>query len=204
MAQAQGSWEKGDIAERRQDYATAFKEWLPLAKQGDIRAQNALGILYSEGHPGIPKNDKEALRWFRLAAEQGDALSQDNLGLFYLTGRGCQKDFKKAARWYRLSADQGEDDAQVATGVMFGNGYGVPQDDVQAYMWFTLAIASTQRHGYPPEVLQIALNRATRDRDIVARGMTQNQIAEAQRLAREWKPKTNRASCIVYPKLCGR
>ena len=60
---------------------------------------------------------------------------------------------------------------------MYGNGRGVPQDDVQAHMWFNLA--ASRSTGEDRET-------AVRNRDIVAGRMDPTQIAEAQRLAREW------------------
>ena len=60
---------------------------------------------------------------------------------------------------------------------MYANGEGMPQDYVQAQMWFNLAAAQ-------------GAEQARRNRDWVAQRMTPGQIAEAQRLAREWKPKS--------------
>ena len=78
-------------------------------------------------------DNKEAVKWFRLAAEQGDAEAQINLGVMYETGRGVPKDDKEAVKWYRLAAEQGDADAQFNVGVMHHNGTGVPQDFVMAY-----------------------------------------------------------------------
>ncbi len=102
-APAWADFKAGKEAYLRGDYATALKEWRPLA-------------------------------------EQGDALAQYNLGVMYFMGRG------------------------------------VPQDDVQARMWLNLAAAQ----GHEP---------ARKYRDRLAEVMTPAQVAEAQRLAREWKPK---------------
>ena len=66
---------------------------------------------------------------------------------------------------------------------MYENGLGVPQDYIQAHMWFNLAAASG--------VADMA-NRATKQRDLIAGNMTPEQISEAKRLAREWKPKRNK------------
>ncbi len=79
-------------------------------------------------------------------------------------------------RWYRKAAEQGYAPAQYGLGAMYGNGYGVPQDYVQAHMWFNLAGAQREK-------------QAVKSRDIVAKRMTPAQIAEAQKLACEWKPK---------------
>ncbi len=80
-------------------------------------------------------------------------------------------------KWYRKAAEQGNADAQTTLGVMYANGEGVPEDFIQAHMWFNLAAAQGNELG-------------RENRDIVAERMTPAQVAEAQRLAREWKPTT--------------
>ena len=63
-------FEKGLTAAQKGDFATALREWTPLAKQGDTDAQFNLGIMYDNGQ-GVPQDDKIAVKWYRLAAEQG-------------------------------------------------------------------------------------------------------------------------------------
>ncbi len=75
----------GKDAYLRGDYATALKEWRPLAEQGNAIAQNNLGLMYNNGE-GVPQDYEEALRWYRLAAAQGNAIAQNNLGLKYAKG----------------------------------------------------------------------------------------------------------------------
>ncbi|MGI9346414.1 MAG: tetratricopeptide repeat protein, partial [Gammaproteobacteria bacterium] len=62
------------------DYKRAFPVCSRAAKQGDVFAQFGLGGMYANGE-GVPKNDREAVKWLRLAAEQGDAKAQFNLGV---------------------------------------------------------------------------------------------------------------------------
>ena len=119
----------------------------------------------------------EAAKLYRLAADQNNAKAQFNLGLMYTLGHGIPKDYAKAMKLYRLAADQGLTDAQYNLGIMYKDGDGVPKDYVSAYMWFNLSSAK----GDPA---------ATKLRDAVAEKMTPAQIAEAQKLAREWKPTT--------------
>ena len=76
----------------------------------------------------------------------------------------------------REAAEQGDAEAQFNIGVMYDNGRGVPQDDAQAHMWFNLAGARGHE-------------KAREARDAVRARMTPEQVAEAQRLAREWKPR---------------
>ena len=109
-----------------------------------------------------------------------DAFAQFSLGVAYGSGRGVPQDDAEAARWYRLAADQGNTDAQSDLGVMYANGDGVPQDDVQTHMWLNLAASGAPRE---PRVLR---DTAVRNRDLVAGRMTPDQLADAQRLAREW------------------
>ena len=76
------------------------------AEQGDATAQFNLGNMYANGE-GVPQDDPEAARWFRLAAEQGLASAQFNLGVMCANGEGVLKDNAEAVRWYRLAAEQG-------------------------------------------------------------------------------------------------
>ena len=71
-------FQRGKDAYNQQDYATALREWKPLAEQGPARAQHNLGVMYNEGK-GVPQNDKTAVKWYRLSAEQRDARAQENL-----------------------------------------------------------------------------------------------------------------------------
>ena len=67
--------------------ALDFEETTALAEQGDVFAQFELGLMYDNGD-GVPKNDAEAVRWYRLAAERGDRAAQANLGVKYAQGDG--------------------------------------------------------------------------------------------------------------------
>jgi TPR repeat protein len=166
---------KGLSAATRGDYATALREWRPLAEQGDAKAQHNLGVMYSKGR-GVPQDYAEALKWYRMAANQGRARAQYSLGQIFRTGLGVPKDYAEAVIWYRKAAEQGNVKSQGALGVMYSNGQGVPQDYVLAYMWTSLAAATGDK-------------TATKNLDMVARETTPAQIAEAQKLAREWRAK---------------
>ena len=170
----------GMNAYKRGDYAAALEEWRPLAEQGDASAQVTLGSMYQHGE-GVTQDYVEAVNWFRLAAEQGYAVAQHQLARMYARGLWVRQDSAEAAKWYRLAAEQGEAVAQYYLGVMYDLGWGVPQDYVQAYMWLNLAVV-----GFPPgEDRKLAAG----NRDGIETNMTPSQVAEAQRLAREWKPK---------------
>ena len=76
------------------------------------------------------------MKWYRKAAEQGDAKAQYNLGHAYYNGEGVEQDYVEAVRWYRLSADQGYAGAQFMLGNAYYFGEGVPKDDVEAVKWW--------------------------------------------------------------------
>ena len=163
-----------------QDDGEAVRWYWLAAEQGEARAQFSLGSMYAEGR-GVPQDDGEAVRWYRLAAEQGDAEARVWLGHMYEEGRGVPQDDGEAVRWYRLAAEQGEARAQVWLGYMYTEGRGVPQDDVQAHKWFNLAASRLSSSDQRRDLVVEARKK-------VERKMTRPQLAEAQRLAREWRP----------------
>jgi uncharacterized protein len=135
---ATANFQKGLNAYEKRDYATALREWTPLAEQGNAIAQHKLGRMYQYGL-GVPQDDKAAVKWYRPAADQGYALAQNNLGFMYQKGHGVPQDDKAAVKWYRLAADQGYAIAQSNLGWMYLGGRGVPQDDKAAVKWYRLA-----------------------------------------------------------------
>ncbi len=87
---------------------------------------------------GYSQNQKEAVRYYRKAAEKGEAFAQFNLGVCYQYGKGVEKDGKEAVRWYRLAAEQGLAVAQCNLGVCYQNGIGVEKDAKEAVHWYRL------------------------------------------------------------------
>lgn len=168
-----------DAAYWKGDHATALRLARPLADQGDGRAQALLGLIHSGR--GVLRNDVEAVKWFRLAADQGDSEAQFRLGLMHAGGRGVPQDPAQAAKWFRLAAAARHPEALFNLGVLYATGEGVERDNTRAYMWFNLAVAH-----FPPSDTR---NRsaAIRSRDIEARKLGQEEIAEAEKLAREWQ-----------------
>lgn len=155
------------------------------AEQGNSFHQTMLGIRYLEGD-GVLKNDAEAIKWFRKAAEQSDADShygaafgvvtaQFYLGLMYVQGWGVPQDFPEAVKWYRMAAERGHALSQHVLGLMYRAGAlgVVPQDLVQAYAWFN--IAATQGN-----------EDAARERKGLGEAMTNEQRTRAQELSREY------------------
>ena len=168
------AFDDGLAAYNAGDYAAALNFWKPLAEEGVANAQFSLAGMYANGQ-GVPQDIAGAARWVRLAAEQGLANAQNNLGYMYAEGQGVPQDDTEAAKWYRKAAEQGHAYAQISLGSMYLYGNGVPQDNTLAHMWFSLAAVHSIE--------------AEQNRDMVAEDMTRNQIAEAQRMAREWMAK---------------
>jgi TPR repeat protein len=116
-----------------------------------------------------------ALRLCRPLAEQGDPSAQTALGNLYYEGWGVEQNYTGAANWFRKAAEQGDATGQFSLGWAYEQGDGVLQDYVLAHMWYNLAASQ-------------GADVAAKNRDRVAAEMSPEQIAEAQRLAREWKP----------------
>ena len=164
-------WNKGYAAYKSGDYATALREWTPLAKQGNAGIQSLVGSMYNEGQ-GVPQDYKTAVKWWKLAAEQGYAGAQYNLGLMYDKGDGVPQDYKTALKWYRLAAEQGDANAQTLLGTSYALGNGVIQDNVYAHMWGNLAASNGSENG-------------GKLRDNFEKKMTPSQLEKSQDLARE-------------------
>ena len=77
---------------------------------------------------GVPKNDKQAVKWYTKEAEKGDNDAQYNLGNMYENGYGTPQDYKQAVKWYTIAAKQGHKWSQYNLGISYHNGQGVPQD----------------------------------------------------------------------------
>ena len=128
-----------------------------------------------EGVAAFDRGDyATALQELRPLAEQGLARAEHQLGLMYFNGQGVPQNHTEAVKWYRKAAEQGYAKAQTYLGGMYGDGLGVPQDYVLSHLWANLAAAAGGGE------------RASDIRDLIAKQMTPDQIAEAQRLARQW------------------
>jgi uncharacterized protein len=130
--------------------------------------------MYYSGR-GVPQSFAEAFSWTHKAAQQGEAEAQRDLGFMYSAGQGAVQDYTEAAKWFRKAANQDDAKAQYMLGNMHAIGRGVPLDNLRAHMWLNLSAAKGEK-------------KAAEQRDVLARRMTEAQIAEAQKLAREWNP----------------
>jgi hypothetical protein len=205
------------------NYGVALKEFLPLANRGMAEAQSLLGIMYRNGE-GVATNLEESARLTRLAAEQGIVEAQFYLGVMYGDGTGVARDISEAVRWYRLAGQWGCAEAQYNLGCCFHQGRGVQQDETVATWWISVAadqgyteaqyslgfrylngigVAKNEMEAY----LRLSLAStngsadAMRYRDTIAQNWKPDQIADAQRLAREWKPTTRAESSLEIFKI---
>ncbi|MBF0381471.1 MAG: sel1 repeat family protein [Magnetococcales bacterium] len=150
-----------------------FAEW------GDAKAQHNLAAIFLEGVE-VAQDYAQALHWHTLAAKQNFALSQHDLGTMYLEGLGVAPDIGQAVYWFTKAAEQGDAKAQSNLGILYATGQGVDENVVEAAKWFHLSAASGLLDGV--ENLQIAKEE-----------MTPEQATEAEKLAKEWSPKTEEA-----------
>ncbi|HXR48385.1 MAG TPA: tetratricopeptide repeat-containing serine protease family protein [Candidatus Limnocylindrales bacterium] len=199
----------------KKNEAEAVKWFVKAAKQGDNESSLWLGRAYETGegvetnitlaeqwyrHAALHEN-VSAQEWFRKAAENGDASAQCFVGQLYDFGfvgvnvplkdhpGAIQTDYpenpNEAVKWYRQAAAQGNATAQNNLGAHYLTGDGIAMDYVEAYKWLNLAAASTDDE---------ASDIAGTQRDNLAKIMTSDQIAEAQELSREFKPRTESGS----------
>jgi hypothetical protein len=107
------TFQDGVAAVKRGDYDTALAIFKPLADAGDAPSQTNLGMMYSRGW-GVPVNEAEAVKWYRLAANKGQPIAQNNLGAMYMAGKGGPKDIVIGLMWLMLAAENGYEKAKIA------------------------------------------------------------------------------------------
>jgi TPR repeat protein len=205
-----GCYYKGEGVAR--DYVEAAKWFRKAAEQNNADAQSNLGACYGLGK-GVAENEVEAVKWFRKAAEQNYADAQFNLGSCNFFGEGVVKDYVEAVKWFRKAAEQNHARAQYSLGSCYDLGDGVAKDELEAVKWFRKAaeqnlgsaqnslgacyllgegVAKDNVEAYKWKLL------AARQGDEDARKivtlledrMTREQIAEGQKLARNFKPRS--------------
>lgn len=147
---------------------------------GQCRCSIHLGLMYFNGQ-GVPQDYKEAVKWYRLAADQGHDNAQSNLGLMYFNGQGVPQDYKEAVKLFRLAAYQGFSFAQSNLGWMYEHGLGVPQVRVVAFSLYNQSASNDPSKN----------NRATVNRSNLAGKMSNMEIDVAQDLTREIGKQNN-------------
>jgi TPR repeat protein len=175
-----------------QDHAEAARWYLKAADLGDPEAQVDIGIDYEDG-VGVLQDYAEAARWFRKAADRGKAKAQLELGLMYRDGKGVPKDDNESLRMFRSAANQGNAVAQVKMAAYYAGGEMTQANNSEGYMWMTIALSRKDD----------AIEKGVQDALITVRGrlaqaMSADQVAEAERRAREWRP-TGEGSLLKSP-----
>jgi uncharacterized protein len=157
------------------DFETALRVFRPLADKGQPLAEYILGLMYANGQ-GVPESYPEALTWLQKSGEQGEPKAQFAVGVIYFKGLGMPKNYDEAFKWYGRAADRGLAVAQYNLGAMYAKGQAVTKDVVTAHMFYNLAANGT-------------VKAAGLARDQLAKSMTADQIAQAEKMAKDWKPK---------------
>jgi TPR repeat protein len=111
----------GYVTDEGAGVAQKPRESVKQAEQSDVNAQFNKGMSYYNGLR-VAQNHLEAVKWLRLAADQGHSDAQYNLGYIYYYGKGVVQDYVEADKWYRLAAEQGNSKAQVALGYVTDEG----------------------------------------------------------------------------------
>ena len=137
-----------------------------------VSSVGATGALEDANKAYASGDYAKAAKLNKLYALKGDAQAQYNLGIMYANGQGVVKNDVEAVKWYKLAAAQGFAQAQSNLGIMCAKGEGVVQDYVVAHMWSNLAAAQGNA-------------KAIEFRALIEKLITPQQIAEAQKLARE-------------------
>lgn len=151
------------------------------AEHGDAAAQTDIGWLYHEG-AGLPKDDAEAMRWFRKAADQSYARAQDSIGEMYGAGWGVPRDAKEAISWHRKAADQGYVGGLLALGTTYDSGVDGKPDYEEAYYWLSLAARAKADSSFPfPKGML----------EMAAKQLTADQKTAVSKRVEEWKPNTD-------------
>ncbi len=149
----------------QRDKAEAVYWFIKAAEAGDQSAQYNLGVLFAtdkelpDEYPKMENGEiyfevgvgpqtsnlEKAVKWYKMAAEQGHVSAQLNLGVMYNQGSGAPQDYKEAAKWYQKAAEQGNTKAQLNLGILYDLGRGLEKDAVKAAEYYQLAAKKGMR-----------------------------------------------------------
>lgn len=167
------SVEEARAAISRKDYPLAMRLWRELADQGDPLALFAVGMLYQDGQ-GVAKDEAEAVRWFLRAAQKGNEGAQEVLYEAYMQGRGVPVDYAEAEKWMRPLAEKGYGMSQFFLAGLYLR----KQNLIESYKWLMLAKRQT-----------LTSDLASKGLENLRAKMSRSDVAEAERLASEWRPQ---------------
>jgi TPR repeat protein len=166
------------------DMTKAMDYFRKGADNGNADCQTSMGMLYQAGDripSGVKADPVEAVKWYRLAAEQNHTEAIQHLGMMYVTGQGVTADAAEGARWFLKGAELGNADCRWGLGQCYWDGKGVPKDVVQAISLFSVAVDGTEN----PEQKQAMAAR----RDQLSKELSADQLKEAERQAAGWKAR---------------
>lgn len=177
VSPAFAKWQAGVDAINNGDFAKAFKELLPLAREGDSRAQYLVGVMYFLGR-GVKQDYLQAYHWFCETEAQGYCDSQKMVGLICMRGLGRDIDVTEGASWYLKAANQGDSQAQLKMGYLYLRGQGVERDFIQSYKWLSLSLPGLGKDNRP---------MAGKTLQSMHSIMTDQDIDKAKAMAARWK-----------------
>jgi TPR repeat protein len=163
---------------KNREYKVEFDRLLPAAQDGDGDAQNRIGEMYEFGQ-GVARDNDEAIKWYRKAADQNVITAWHNLGRSYNFGTGVEQDYVQAEQWYRKAAEQGHMDAMFFLGTLYSNSHGQDTSvdtNILAYAW--MHNAAEMGNGTA---------RAIEARLLMK--LDESQLEEAQSLAERYKAR---------------
>ena len=158
--------------EARVQRVMQMRQAIENAWYGDAEVQFQAGLGFEEGH-SVPQSHSEAARWYRRAVREGYSRALTRLGLLYVRGQGVAQNADKGLKLLQQAADKRDSEAHLNLGLLYEEGQAVEQNLVLAHMWFTLAV----RHAH---------HKAVDARNKVAKKMTPEQLAKAEKLYRQW------------------
>ncbi len=175
-ASAHADLQAGIDAYNKQDYTTAFNEFMLLAKSGDAGAQLQLGLMYDNGR-GKDQDHDQAFYWYKQSANNGNAHAQFNVAEMMALGQGTAQDHSQALKWYTRAAESGFPEAQYKLGLALSSDDRGKQDLIEAYKWLTLS--GIQQVEGADAAIELLDNLKIR--------MSSAEILEAKKRAVQWK-----------------
>ena len=171
------------------DWLKAAEWYSKAAEAGDENAGAALGFIGRNWVRVNSTGNRVIYELVEKAAKMGNARAQFSLGLMNyrigdLSFDQTTGNLNEALIWYRRAADQGDVDSEIVLALAYAKGIGVQQDDIEAYKWYDIAASLAKYADVKDDV--------TKRRDELGRVMSAAQIAEARKLAVDWKTRPSR------------
>jgi TPR repeat protein len=158
----------------------AMKFYKKAADCGNGEAKFRIGLLYETGK-GVGRNYAKAREWYTAAAGDRVSAAMYRVGYLHEKGLGVKANMKEAEKWYRKAADAGDSWSQLYFGDKCEHGRGVPVDLISAHVWYNLA-----SKGMGSEELW---KKAKSAKERVALTLSAEDLARAEKMAREWRPR---------------